>query len=124
MCKSHWINALVVAIPLAAWTTDKSVASSACEVRNAMSAGCACVWATMIFNLSPQSRQAVVETKARSILPHLGAWEEGPRMRVQLEPWERTFVGCRIVPQDGPDTPCSTEYSWVIASCSPIEDQS
>lgn len=124
MCKFQWINALVVAIPISTSAMGQSVASSACEVRNAMSAACACVWATMIFNLSPEPRQAVVETKARSILPRRGAWEEGPEMLLQLEPWERYFVGCRIVPLDGPGTPCSTEYSWVIASCGPAEDQS
>ena len=124
MCRPHWIAAMVVAVPVSTSAMGQSIDASACEVRNALSASCACVWATMIFNLSPERRLAVVETKARSILPHTGSWDEGTELLLRLEPWERAFIGCRIVPDGGPESPCSTEYSWAIVSCSPIKDQS
>lgn len=124
MCKSHWIAAMLVAIPMSTAAMGQSANSSACEVRNALSASCACVWATMIFNLSPERRLAIVETKARSILPRAGIWNDGTEVLLPLEPWERVFVGCSIVPEGGPEGPCSTEFSWAIVSCNPIEDHS
>lgn len=124
MCKSHWIKALVLATLLSTPATGQSGVSSNCEVRSAMSAGCPCVWAAMIFNLSPDFRQAVVEEKSRTIMPRIGEWGNAVEMLVQLEPWERSYVGCRIIPEDGPGGSCSVEYSWVIVSCNPIKDQS
>lgn len=86
-----------------------------------MSAGCACVWSEMIYNLSPVARLAVVEEQVRSILPQPGEWAERREWTVILEPWDRSYIGCRAALPEGPAGPCAIEYSWLLVSCSPVD---
>ena len=78
----------------------------------------------MIFNLSPDARLAVVEEKFRIVFPEPGDWKHGRDIAINMQPWERSYMGCKHIPGDGGHSQCGVERAWIVVLCKPLEDQS
>ena len=92
-----------------------------------MTAMCPCVWSAMIYNLSPDTRTAVVEERVRTTHPVPGPWAEGHRWTMVLPPWGREYIGCRnnaVGGEGGEGGQCGAEHAWDIISCEVVEPRS
>lgn len=89
-----------------------------------MTAACPCVWSAMIYNLSPDTRAAIVEERVRTAGPDPGPWGERRSWTMVLPPWGRSYIGCRNEAVGGEGGMCGAEHAWHIISCEPVEPQS